>query len=79
MTVSPPDLKRQRRLDIGVGLALGWLLFAVAITVWLGPLLGLRGWAWMILHHVICLIGCTHELRRGWRRHRARVDPDSVL
>ena len=60
------------RLDLGVGLALGWLLFTVILTVWLGPRLGLRGLTWMTLHHALCLIGCSHELRRGWHRHRER-------
>ena len=60
------------RLDLGVALAFGWLLFALIATVWWGPQLGLRGLAWMAIHHVLCLVGCSHELRRGWRRHLAR-------
>ena len=61
-----------KRLDLGVSFAFGWLLFAVIMSAWYGPKLGLRGFAWMGLHHVLCLVGCTHELRRGWRRHLAR-------
>ena len=60
------------RLDLGVGLAFGWLLFALIVTVWWGPRLGLRGMAWMAIHHILCLIGCVHELRRGWRRYQKR-------
>ena len=62
-----------RRLDYGVGFAIGWLIFAVIVSIGLGPQLGLRGWAWLGVHHVICLIGCTHELRRGWRRRRSKL------
>jgi hypothetical protein len=60
------------RLDLGVALALGWLLFAIIISAWIGPQLGMRGLAWMGLHHLLCLVGSTHELRRGWRRHLLR-------
>ena len=64
-----------KRLDLGVTLALGWLIFAVSISVWLGPQLGMRGLAWMGIHHLLCLVGSTHELRRGWlRRESRRVD-----
>ena len=67
-----------KRLDYGVGFAIGWLIFAVVASVGLGPQLGLRGWAWLGLHHVICLIGCTHELRRGWRRRRGKLSVGST-
>ena len=62
-----------RRLDLGVALAFGWLLFALIASVWWGPQFGLRGLVWMAIHHVLCLVGCTHELRRGWRRHQVRL------
>lgn len=57
-----------RRLDPGVVVAVAWLGVAVGLTLLLGPRLGLRGWAWLGLHHALCLLGCAHELRRGWRR-----------
>jgi hypothetical protein len=60
------------RLDLGVAFAFGWLLFALIASVWWGPQLGFRGLVWLGMHHVLCAVGCTHELRRGWRRHRVR-------
>ena len=72
-----PPLKPQRRrggrrVDVGLVVALSWLLCAIAATVLLAPTLGLRGIAWMALHHVLCVVGCTHELRRAWVRRRQR-------
>lgn len=61
-----------RHVDLGVVVALAWILSAVGLTVVFGPLLGLRGWGWLLVHHLLCAVGATHELRRGWRRHRAR-------
>lgn len=60
-----------RRLDIGFVLALAWLLIAVGVTVLIGPELGLRGWIWLGAHHVLCVIGSTHEIWRARRRRRA--------
>ena len=47
---------------------MSWLMAAVAVTVLFGPTLGLRGWAWLLAHHVICLVGSLHELRRVRQR-----------
>lgn len=63
-----------RRLDGGVIVALVWAIVAVAMTVLIGPQLGLRGWVWMGLHHALCLAGVTHEMRRGYRRHKLRLE-----
>ncbi|MED5370733.1 MAG: hypothetical protein VX899_06955 [Myxococcota bacterium] len=62
-----------RRLDGGVIVALVWAIVAVAMTALIGPQLGLRGWLWLGLHHALCLAGVTHELRRGYQRHRDRL------
>jgi hypothetical protein len=60
-----------RRLDAGLIIALAWLFTAGGLTVLLGPSLGMRGWVWVGLHLLLCLIGCTHELRRAWLRREA--------
>ena len=65
------------RTDLGSIAALTWLSFAVMVTIAFGPLLGLRGWAWLGLHHVLCVVGCTHELRRA-RERRAQQALDTV-
>lgn len=62
----------QRRLDLGLVVALAWLGVAVGVSVALGPQLGMRGWVWLAAHHLLCVIGCTHELWRAWRRRAQR-------
>ncbi|GEM_PF-2414259 len=54
-------------------IALVWLMVAAAITALYGPRLGLRGWIWLGIHHVVCGVGTSHELLRAWRRRRAAV------
>ncbi len=61
-------------LDIGVVVALAWLMSAAVVTLIYGPILGLRGWIWLGVHHVLCGVGCTHELTRGWKRRRVRLN-----
>ena len=58
-------------------LALSWLFAAIGCTVWLAPQRGARGWLWLALHHAICLVGCTHELRAAWRRRKAGMTATS--
>jgi len=65
----------RREIDLGVVIAFGWLFTAIGITLVFGPKLGLRGWAWLGVHHLLCLAGVAHELRRGWRRRKARKQP----
>ncbi len=67
-TLDPRVRRGDRVLDLGVIVAFAWLFTAVGLTVVFGPVLGLRGWGWLLGHHLLCLLGCTHELRRGWRR-----------
>ena len=59
-----------RRFDLGRTLALAWIATAVGLTVVLGPRLGLRGWAWLLVHHLACAVGAGHELVRARRRQR---------
>jgi hypothetical protein len=53
-------------------LAATWLLVAIGGTLVFGPHLGLRGWAWLSLHHVLCGIGVAWELRQALGRARLR-------
>ena len=47
---------------------------AVGVTVIFGPQLGLRGWALLATHHLFCLAGVSHEMWRGWKRRKARME-----
>ncbi|MBN1335018.1 MAG: hypothetical protein JXB39_03560 [Deltaproteobacteria bacterium] len=62
----------RRTLDVGVVVALTWILVAIGLTLLIGPRLGLRGWIWLGTHHVLCAVGAGHELWRGWKRRRTR-------
>lgn len=66
-------MSASRRLDWLLIVALSWLLSAIGMTALLGPSLGLRGWAWLGVHHALCLVGVAHELRRAWRRRQERL------
>ncbi len=69
--VLDPRVRRgERVLDLGVIVAFAWLFTAIGITVVFGPVLGLRGWAWLAAHHLLCTAGCAHELHRGWKRRK---------
>jgi hypothetical protein len=49
-------------------LGLAWVLVAVGMTILLGPHLGLRGWAWLCLHHVLMistLAAQAHQSRQA--------------
>jgi hypothetical protein len=67
--VLDPRVRRgDRVLDLGVIVAFAWLFTAVGLSVVFGGTIGLRGWAWLLAHHLLCLAGCSHEIRRGWKR-----------
>lgn len=57
-------------MDLGRTAAVAWIIVAVAVTVIIGPNLGLRGWAWLSVHHLLCAVGASHEL---WRAHKRRL------
>ena len=63
-----------KRIDIGVIIAITWLAAALWVTLFFGPRLGIRGWFLLLLHHSICVPGCTHELWRGWRRRKLKIE-----
>jgi hypothetical protein len=62
------------KTDIGAVVALSWIAFAVLITFFFGPMLGLRGWGWLLVHHLLCAVGCGSELRRSAARRAARAE-----
>ena len=57
-----------RRIDLGAVIALTWLGVALGVTLIFGPSLGLRGWAWLGLQHLLAVIGAPLELWRAQRR-----------
>ncbi len=61
----------RRPVDLGAIAALTWLCIAVGITLVFGPELGKRGWMWLGAHHLLCIVGSSHELWRSHKRARA--------
>lgn len=62
-------------MDVGLVVSMAWLLCALGVTALIAPDLGLRGLFWMVLHHIVCLVGSVHEIRRAWlRRQRAEAE-----
>ncbi len=57
------------RFRLGPCVALAWILIAVGMTVALGPMMGLRGWMWLFVHHLLCGIGAGWELKEDNRRY----------
>ena len=62
------------KIDIQAILAVAWMLSAVVLTLLLADHLGGRGWLWLTIHHIICLIGCTHEYFRYKKRQRSNMN-----
>ena len=60
----------RKQIDIGFVMALSWLLVAIGVTIFIGPMLGARGWLWLLIHHFLCGIGVTHEFRRYRKRQK---------
>ena len=55
-------------IDLLAILAVSWALASIGITVLLFEDLGSRGWLWLGIHHIFCIIGCTHEYFRYQKR-----------
>ena len=64
---------RVREIDLGTVVAMSWLWIAIFMTLWLGPQLGARGWQLLLVHHLICVVGTSHELWRAWHRRQAHL------
>ena len=62
-----------RKVDLGAVAAMSWIGVAIGLSVTIGPQLGLRGWFWLGLHHLLCLVGSSHELWRAHKRALARA------
>jgi hypothetical protein len=56
------------RFRLGPTIALAWIFAAIGMTVMLAPLMGLRGWMWLAVHHLLCAIGAGWELKEDVRR-----------
>lgn len=59
------------RPRVSTVVALAWVAVAVGLTVFLAPQMGLRGWMWLGVHHVLCAAGAGWELRLDYLRWRA--------
>ena len=63
-------MKRQRStIDIFAVIAISWLIIAIILTIFSFGKLGARGWLWLGIHNIFCIIGVSHE----WFRHQKRV------
>jgi len=49
-------------------LGLTWVLVAIGMTIFMAPYLGLRGWAWLCLHHVFMV---TTLAAQAWQSRKA--------
>ena len=49
-------------------LGLAWVLVAIGMTIFMAPHLGLRGWAWLCLHHVLMISTLAAQ---AWQSRRS--------
>ena len=63
----------KREFDIGAILAVTWVMVAVGLTVVFAPQLGIRGLGWLAAHHLLCLVGVSHEYTRYRTRQALRM------
>lgn len=64
-------------LDFMAILAVAWIITSLLVTLLLWNHLGARGWIWLGIHHVLCLIGCSHEYFRYQKRQALRNEARS--
>ena len=65
-------IRKREPFDAGAVLAVTWVLVAVGGTVLFAPQLGIRGLGWLAAHHLLCVVGVSHEFTRYRKRQRAR-------
>lgn len=63
----------KREFDIGAILAVTWVMVAVGLTVLFAPQLGIRGLGWLAAHHLLCIVGVSHERTRYRKRQALRM------
>ncbi len=69
----PHEAPVRSRPDLRAVIAVAWIGVAIGLTAVFGPRLGLRGWLWLGMHHLLCAVGAGHELLVALpRRRRAR-------
>lgn len=71
-------MPRRSRIDLNATIAVSWIWVAIGLTAVFGPQLGLRGLVWLGIHHVLCVVGTTHELRRYRQRQQRLTNPQST-
>ena len=57
-------------MNIKATIALTWILFSIILTFLIYSDLGTRGWIFLLIHHVFCLIGAGSELKKHFSEHR---------
>ena len=56
-------------MNIKATIALTWILFSIIITFLISRDLGVRGWMFLLIHHVFCIIGAGSELKKHFSEH----------
>ena len=51
-------------------IALTWILVSIIITCIIYDDLGFRGWVFLSMHHIFCMIGAGTELKNHFSEHR---------
>ena len=70
--------RRTSDFDIQAVLAVTWVLSSILLTIALGDKLGVRGWLWLMVHHIVCLLSCAHELRRYRTRQKLKTNQNQA-
>ena len=58
-------------MNIKATIALTWILFSIIITFVIYSDLGTRGWIFLLVHHVLCVIGAGSELKKHFSKHHS--------
>ena len=60
-------------MNIKATIALTWILFSIIITFVICSDLGARGWMFLLIHHVFCVIGAGSELKKHFSEHHSNI------
>ena len=55
-------------MNIKATIALTWILFSIIITFLICSDLGIRGWMFLLIHHVFCVFGAGSELKKHFSK-----------
>ena len=67
------SVSAKREFDVGAILAVTWVIVALGLTVVFAPQLGIRGLSWLAAHHLLCIVGVSHEYTRYRKRQALRA------